>query len=191
MSVEVEGDSFDSSSVLASKKPEVVDKKGKGYADAKWEAEVRQKLNAKKTQVTLSKQDQALVNEQLQKEAGIRKWVSNIRAKLEHGLELVHSLSSANVDEFRAYAPQIASILRLNTFGAASEVLVGEKPFNTFLASPLVSISQSCANVRWAESERLFVRKVGIHSYLGCRCNIAFPGSQWDPLPDARRTIKS
>jgi hypothetical protein len=76
----------------------VLDKKGKGYADAKWEAEVRQKLNAKKTQVTLSKQDQALVNEQLQKEAEIRKRVSGIRAKLEHGLELVHSLSSANVE---------------------------------------------------------------------------------------------
>lgn len=110
-----------------------MDKKGKGYADAKWEAEVRQKLNAKKTQVTLSKQDQALVNEQLQKEAKIRKHVSGIRARLEHGLELVHSLSSANVEEFRVYAPQIASILLLNVFNEASETLVGDKAFNIFL----------------------------------------------------------
>lgn len=115
-----------------------MDKKGKGYADARWEAEVRQKLNAKKTQVTLSKQDQALVNEQLLKEAEIRKHVSGIRAKLEHGLELAHSLSSANVTEFRAYAPQIASILLLNAFKKASEALVGNKPFNTFLVRPLV-----------------------------------------------------
>ena len=122
-----------SSSVLANKKPEALNKKGKGYADAKWEAEVRQKLNAKKTQVTLSKQDQALINEQLLKEAEIRKHVSSIRAKLEHGLELVHSLSSANVAEFRVHAPQIASILLLNAFNKASEALVGDKPFNTFL----------------------------------------------------------
>jgi hypothetical protein len=125
------------SPVLANKKPEALDKKGKGYADAKWEAEVRQKLNAKKTQATLSKQDQALINEQLLKEAEIRKRVSGIRAKLEHGLELAQSLSSANVAEFRSHAPQIASILLLNTFNGASEALVGDKPFNTFLVRPL------------------------------------------------------
>ena len=125
-------------SVLANKKTEALDKKGKGYANAKWEAEVRQKLNAKKTQVTLSKQDQALVNEQLLKEAEIRKHVSGIKAKLEHGLELVHSLSSANVAEFRVHAPQIASIILLNTFNEASEALVGYKPFNTFLVRPFV-----------------------------------------------------
>jgi len=131
--------------VLANKKPEVLDKKGKGYADAKWEAEVRQKMNAKKTQVTLSKQDQALVNGQLQKEAEIRKRVSGIKAKLEHGLELVHSLSSANVAEFRVHAPQIASILLLNTFNEASEALVGDKVFSTFLVRRLVpKSSKSC-----------------------------------------------
>lgn len=114
-----------------------MDKKGKGYADAKWEAEVRQKLNSKKTQTKLSKQDQALVNEQLLKEAEIRKHVSGVRAKLEHGLELAHSLSSANVAEFRAYAPQVASIILLNVFNEASETLVGDKPFNTFLVRSL------------------------------------------------------
>ena len=115
-----------------------MDKKGKGYADAKWEAEVRQKLNSKKTQAKLSKQDQALVNEQLLKEAEIRKYVSGIQAKLEHGLELVHSLSSANVTEFRAYAPQVASIILLNVFNEASEALVGDRPFNAFLVRSLV-----------------------------------------------------
>ena len=114
----------------------MLDKKGKGYADAKWEAEVRQKLNAKNAQVTLSKKDQALVNEQLRKEAETRKRVSKIKAELEHGLELVHSLSSANVEEFRTYAPQTFSILLLNAFTEASVALVGDKPFNTFLVSP-------------------------------------------------------
>lgn len=109
----------------------MLDKKGKNYADAKWDAEVRKKLNAKKPQVTLSKQDQDLVDEQLQKEAEIRKRVSGIRAELDHGLELVHSLS-VNIEEFRAYAPKVASIL-LETFSAASVALVGEKVFNTFL----------------------------------------------------------
>ena len=111
----------------------MLNKKGKGYADAKWEAEVRQKLSAKKSQVTLSKQDQALVNGQLRKEAEIRKHVAEIRAKLEHGLELVHSLSSASVAEFRAHAPQIASILLLNVFNEASKPLAGDKAFNAFL----------------------------------------------------------
>jgi small-conductance mechanosensitive channel len=134
-------------SVLATKKPEVVEKKGKGWADAKWEAEIRQKLNAKKTQVTLSKQDQALVNEQLQKEEAIRKRVSETRAKLDHGLELANALSSANVEEFRAYAPQIASILYLNAFYEASEALVGDKAFNTFLVRLFSSAIPSCADV--------------------------------------------
>lgn len=124
--------------MLGNKKAEVLDKKGKGYADAKWEAEVRQKLNAKNTQATLSKQDRALVNEQLRKEAEIRNRVSGIRAKLEHGLELVDSLSSANVEEFRAHAPQIVSVLLLNAFPKASEALVGDKAFSTFLVGPLI-----------------------------------------------------
>ena len=115
-----------------------MDKKGKGYADAKWEAEVRQKLNAKNAQTTLSKQDQALVNEQLRKEAETRRRVSGIKAKLEHGLELVHSLSSANVEEFRVHAPQIFSILLLTASAEASVALVGDRAFNTFLVRPLI-----------------------------------------------------
>lgn len=111
----------------------MLDKKGKGYADAKWEAEVRQKLNAKNTRATLSKQDQALVNEQLQKEAEIRKRVSGIRTKLEHGLELVHSLSSAGVEEFRAHTPQIVSVLLLAASTDVCEALVGDKVFSAFL----------------------------------------------------------
>lgn len=148
------------SPVLASKKPEVLEKKGKGYADAKWEAELRQKLNAKKTQVTLSKQDQALVDEQLRKEADVRKRVSEIRVKLDHGLELVRSLSAAHVDEFRTYAPQIASILRCDAFGGASEALVGDKAFNTFLVSPSISIARNRTNGCPSESQRCFVREV-------------------------------
>lgn len=190
--VKIEGDLFNSESVLASKKPEVLDKKGKGYAEAKWEAEVRQQLNAKKkTQAILSKQDQALVNEQLQKEAEIRKRVSEIRARLDHGLNLVNSLTTANVEEFRAYAPRIASILRLNVFCKASEALVGEKPFNTFMVSTFISITRNYTNMCSAESERLFVREVGIDPYLDCRCYITFPRTQRNTFPDARRTPES
>jgi hypothetical protein len=153
----------------------LLDKKGKGYADAKWEAEVRQKLTAKKAQVTLSKKDQALVNEQLQKEAEIRKRVAEIRSKLEHGLELVNSLASANVEEFRAYAPQIASILRLGAFGEASEALVGDKAFDTFLVTPFTRFIRSCINVCPIESERRLVGKIGMGTHLDCRRYSAFP----------------
>lgn len=181
---------FNSPSVLASKKPEILNKKGKGYADAKWEADVRQKLNAK-TQVTLSKKDQALVDEQLQKEAEVRKRVSEIRSKVKHGLELVHSICSANVDEFRAYAPQIASILRLNTFSKASETLVEDKAFNTFLVNPFTPITGGCTNISSSESERVFVREAGIDPNLDCCCYITLPRSLWNTFPYARRTAES
>ena len=139
----------------------MLDKKGKGYADAKWEAEVRQKLNAKNTQVTLSKKDQALVNEQLRKEAEIRNRVSGVKAKLEHGLELVHSLSSANVEEFRVHAPQTSSILLLNAFTEVSVALVGDKAFIAFLVRFFdhypqeVVLTRTPQRVNEASSERL------------------------------------
>lgn len=119
--------------MLSSKKPEQIDTKGKDYATAKWEAELRKTLkNKKPASATLSKQDQALVQEQLRKESEIRRRVSYAKRKLEHGLELVHSLASARVDEFRLYLSNVAALLLSGAFGQAS-LLIENKAFYTFL----------------------------------------------------------
>ena len=86
--------------VLANKKADEPVKKGKGYKDAQWEAEVRKSLANKKKDagpVTLSKQDLALVQAQLEKEAAIRARVESIRLQLQRGLHFVHSLIAAHV----------------------------------------------------------------------------------------------
>lgn len=119
--------------VLALKQPEIIDTKGKDYANAKWEAELRKTLKNKKPATSiLSKQDQLLVREQLRKESVIRQRVSSTKISLEHGLELVRSLASAQVDEFRLYISNLAALLLTGGFGQTS-MLIGFKAFDVFL----------------------------------------------------------
>lgn len=119
--------------VLASKQPETVDTKGKDYATAKWEAELRKTLKNKKPAASsLSKQDQALIQEQLRKESAIRQRVALTKKRLEHGLELIRSLASAQVDEFRLYLSNLAALLLTGGFGQASQ-LIGFKSFDVFI----------------------------------------------------------
>ena len=125
--------------VLASKKEDAPVKKGKGYKDAQWEAEVRKSLASKKATTTLSKQDQALVQAQLEKEAVVRARVVAIKARIEQGLNLVHSLVRAQVEQLSAFVAPLASLMREGTFGKAIP-LVGEQPFVTYL----VRISNHC-----------------------------------------------
>ncbi|KAI0764358.1 ARM repeat-containing protein [Trametes elegans] len=120
--------------VLASKKEDAPVKKGKGYKDAQWEAEVRKSLANKKANATgtLSKQDQALVQAQLDKEAVIRQQVNAVKARVEQGLHLVHSLVEARVEELRGFVSTLASLLREGAFGNAIR-LVGHASFETYL----------------------------------------------------------
>ena len=123
--------------VLATKKEEAPQKKGKGYKDAQWEAEVRKSLANKKGAPgsgTLSKQDQALVQAQLEKEAVIRQRVVSLKAKLEQGLHLVRSLVSSQVEQLRSYVAELAVLLRDGAFGKAV-ALVGTSSFETYLVS--------------------------------------------------------
>lgn len=124
--------------VLANKKTdEPEQKKGKGYKDAQWEAEVRKSLaNKKKASgpVTLSKQDQALVQAQLTKEAAIRKHVAAIKSKLERGLAFVHSLVQANVEELQTHVSSIVNVLLESAFGNAVS-LIGFAAFERYLVS--------------------------------------------------------
>lgn len=120
--------------VLALKKTIVPEKKGKGYKDAQWEAEVRKSIATKKGtgHVALSKQDQALVQAQLEKESLTRRRVAAIKAKLERGLSLVHSLVAAQVEEFRSYVSSVAGLLLQGAFGKAV-ALIGDSAFERYL----------------------------------------------------------
>ncbi|KAH9925947.1 ARM repeat-containing protein [Epithele typhae] len=129
--------------VLATKKDEVPQKKGKGYKDAQWEAEVRKSLASKKASgagATLSKADQALVQAQLEKEAAVRARVEGIKAKLERGLGLVHALVRAQVEELHSFVSPLATLIREGAFGPAVR-LVGETSFTTYLM-----LSECCSD---------------------------------------------
>lgn len=108
-------------------------KKGKGYKDAQWEAEVRKSLANKKASAasSLSKQDQALVNAQLEKERQIRSQVNGVKARLERGLNLVHSLNAAGVGEMSSYLSSVAGTL-LRSFTTTAVKLVGKVLFERY-----------------------------------------------------------
>ena len=122
-------------SVLAAKKPVETQKKGKGYKDAQWEAEVRKSLAEKKKNAggsTLSKQDQALVQAQLEKEATIRKRVETVKQDLLRGLQYVEAIVRARPPELQAYLSSIANIILTGGFGNATQ-LIGETSFNSYV----------------------------------------------------------
>jgi hypothetical protein len=140
--------------VLASKN-EVHAIKGKDYEIAKWEEEIRKSLAAKKasTQVTLTKQQQALVNAQLEREAKIRHQVAGIRANLERGLQFIRSLVAYGVDEFRDYISAVASLILEGALGRGS-MLVGRDAFDTYLVSlAVIRAFQSRDDTRAGTSE--------------------------------------
>ncbi|EGO00628.1 hypothetical protein SERLA73DRAFT_71629 [Serpula lacrymans var. lacrymans S7.3] len=119
--------------VLSSKKVNEGPKKGKDADIAKWEAELRKSLASKKTSAaTLSKQEQALVQAQLTREAAVRQRVTSIKANLQRGLAFIGSLISSLVPEFRHY---ISSIISLLLEGALKkgQRLLGSEAFQTYL----------------------------------------------------------
>ena len=83
---------------------------------------------------TLSKQDQALIQAQLEKEVIIRQRVNDIKAKLEQGLHLVRSLVLARVEQLRTFVSPLATLLREGAFGKAV-TLVGHVSFETYIVS--------------------------------------------------------
>ncbi len=149
-------------------------KKGKGYKDAQWEAEVRKSLaNKKKTSgpVTLSKQDLALVQAQLQKEAVIRKRVETIKSRLRRGLHFVHSLVKAQSDELRNHVSSIGSLLLEGAFGKAV-TLVGSQAFDEYLVSPFNLHESRIHHRKTTGSLRLLFRTAGHLPSMG-RCSYA------------------
>ena len=100
-----------------------------------WEEEIRKSLATKKaTAATLSKQQQALMQVQLEKEAKTRRHVQDIWANLTRGLHLVRSVVRAGVDEFHSYMTSVLFLL-LNGALSRGSFLVGSIAFETYLVS--------------------------------------------------------
>ena len=124
---------------MLSTKGETGPNKGKDYEIAKWEEEIRKSLATKKsTAVTLSKQQQALVQTQLEKEAKIRQHVRDICANLTRGLHLLRSIVTAGVDEFHSYMTSVLSLLLDGALSRGS-FLVGAVAFETYLVSSFLN----------------------------------------------------
>ncbi|KAH7929550.1 ARM repeat-containing protein [Leucogyrophana mollusca] len=128
--------------VLSSQKHEEGPKKGKDADIARWEADLRKSLAAKKGtgSTTLSKQAQALVHAQLEKEAIVRQRVIKIKANLQRGLAFVRSLALITLPDLRGHVSPIASLLLQGALGQGSR-LVGSGAFETYL-----ELSRCCSD---------------------------------------------
>lgn len=102
---------------------------------AKWDEEVRKSLaNKKGNTPALTKQQQALVKAQLEKEQATRQRVVGIKAQLERGLAMVKSVADAGVAEFPQYIAPITKLM-LEGVLASGKVLVGQGAFEVYLVS--------------------------------------------------------
>lgn len=120
---------------VLSNKGNKVQAKGKDADLAKWDAEVRQSLAKKKiaSAPVLSKQEQSLVQAQLEKEAKIRNHTNETKANLERALQIVSHLALGNIVDLRAYVSQIVSLLLSSGALDKGTLLVGSLACATFL----------------------------------------------------------
>ncbi|ESK85788.1 translational activator [Moniliophthora roreri MCA 2997] len=159
--------------VLSGTKGDVQPKKGKDAEIAQWEADLRKSLANKKAAntVTLTKQQQSLVNAQLAKEAEVRKRITSIKANLERGLHFVQSLINALVSEFRVYISTVVTLLLEGALEKGS-LLAGEMALETYL-----ELARCC-------SERLdtFRKWIGIATLRCLRPNVVPEELKAEPL---------
>lgn len=117
--------------------------KGKDFEIARWEAEVRSAVESKKkVGATLTKQQQALVQAQLVREAAVRQRVDVVKANLVRGLAFVRSIVAAGVLEFRVYISSVAELLLEGALRKGS-LLVGASALETYLVRSLSAPGQS------------------------------------------------
>ncbi|KAK0212097.1 armadillo-type protein [Desarmillaria ectypa] len=144
---------------LSSSNQTMETRKGKDADIAKWEADLRKSLANKKTATpTLTKQQQVLVNAQLEKESVIRHRVESINANLERGLHFVRSLVRASVPQFNAFTSLVVALL----LDGAGSRLVGQLTVDVYL-----ELAQCC-------SERLdtFRKWVGVATLRGLKGDV-------------------
>lgn len=130
--------------MLSASKAEIRPNKGKDYEIARWEEEIRKSLASKKSApVTLSKQQLALVQAQLEKESKVRQRVHDIRTNLVRGLHFIQSLVGARIEEFQLEMSSIVSLLLKGALNRGS-FLAGETAFETYLVCYLFFIVKVC-----------------------------------------------
>jgi hypothetical protein len=95
---------------------------------------VRQSLAKKSTTApTLSKQEQSLVQAQIEKETKIRRHVSEIKTNLDRALQIISHLALGKINDLRLYVSQILDLLLSSGALDKGTLLVGTLAFTTFL----------------------------------------------------------
>jgi hypothetical protein len=123
----------------------VTDFKGKDAKLAKWEEEVRKSIAAKKSAtVTMSKQEQALVHEQLEKEAHVRNEMTSLKSNLERGFSFLRGLVAANAPELQIFAFRIVENVLQVVSSQQGFALLGQDAFDAFLVRLL---PRSCVQI--------------------------------------------
>ena len=121
--------------VLTAKAPsKILDKSARDYDTLKWEEEVRNQLALKKgQQKKLTPDEQAKVNAQLKKEAGIREKVLRLEQKLERGIGMIHGLATGPPTKADMW---MGSSLRalLDVIEAGVGLLLGDAADKVYLA---------------------------------------------------------
>ncbi len=121
--------------VLAHKnQTRVPDRSVKDYDTLKWEEELRAQLAQKKGQQRkLTPDEQAKVEAQRAKEAGIRRQVSDVVAKLRRGAGIIQSLAVGPPTEANVWMGPAVRCL-LDNLIAGAGLIVGDEPVLTYLA---------------------------------------------------------
>ncbi|KAL2314757.1 eIF-2-alpha kinase activator gcn1 [Schizosaccharomyces pombe] len=118
--------------VLEKKSSKKLDKNTKDYETKRWEAEVRAKQSAKKP-AKLSKDQQALVDAQLDAEAKIRSRVNLIALSLERGLGIIRSLGEAVQLAPALWVEDAIDVLLFHNVLKYSEPFLKNLAYDTFL----------------------------------------------------------
>jgi hypothetical protein len=130
--------------VLSSRKSEVQPKKGKNYEISKWEDDVSKSLtsNEPTSSVALTKQEQALVQAQLDKESVVCQHVASIKATLGRGLRIIRSLVAAGNIDSKLFMSRVVPLL---VEGAFHSVLADRTSYDTYLVR-LILVGGSVVN---------------------------------------------
>ena len=118
-------------------KPRVVDKNSKDYETCKWEDSLKKELSAKGVPARkLTREEQALVAEQLARERSIRADVSALVARYQRAFRLIDTLSATNLPVTRGdcewFAVAVFALLEV-TKCTWSVALFGESAAKTFI----------------------------------------------------------
>lgn len=123
--------------VLENKKNIVENKNSKDYETRKWEESLRKEVS-KKNQASkkLTKEEQAIVNEQLAKESVVRSRVQHTHNALRRGVSLIDALSKTSqlVDNGKSiwFATAVDKLLEILSVSNCQEI-IGEFPTKVFL----------------------------------------------------------